>query len=513
MIMSGKHSYILAIDQGTSSTKTILFDEEGKAVAKGSEPLKSYFLEGGFVEQDPAEIYQNVLASVQKCVDAFQSTGGDPADIKACGISNQRETFIVWNAEGRPLYNAVVWQCKRSTKICERLKDAGLEEQIKEKTGLIIDPYFSGSKLLWLYENADDVRRAIDDGKAYFGTVDTWLLYKLTRGKSYLTDYTNASRTLFFHLQELRWDRELLRQFGLSNIQLPEPRPSSYHFGETDFNGLLNSAIPITAMIGDSHAAAFGEGCFSPGMAKATLGTGSSILMNIGSEVKSSTNGMITTICWSTEDRVDYAFEGVIVSCGSTIEWIKNELGLVNDSTATEAMATAVADNNGVYLVPAFSGLGAPHWDMNRKASITGLTFDCNKNHIVRAALESIPYQIKDVIVAMEEDAGVELAQLMVDGGMTSNGFVLQFLADLLQRKIVKIGMPDVSALGAAYMAGLKAEVYKNIDYLKTLNSQKSFVSPANNRRVVGWYAGWCELIRGHAVKTFAEGGNEGVRK
>jgi glycerol kinase len=277
---------------------------------------------------------------------------------------------------------------------------------------------------------------------------------------------------------------------------LPEAKPSSHFFGESNFNGVFNQPISITGMIGDSHAAAFGEGCFTPGTAKATLGTGSSILMNIGSEVRDSKNGMITTICWSTEDRVDYAFEGVIVSCGSTIEWLKNDVGIISDSRQTEAMATSVADNNGVYLVPAFSGLGAPHWDMNRKASITGLTFDCNKNHIVRAALESIPYQIKDVIEAMIQDADIELKELMVDGGITSNKFILQFLSDLLERRIINIGMPDVSALGAAYMAGLKAGVYKNIEYLRTLNSNKSFVYPVDNKKMNGWYEGWKTAIK-----------------
>jgi glycerol kinase len=301
---------------------------------------------------------------------------------------------------------------------------------------------------------------------------------------------------LFFNLKELIWDKELLKNFGLSKINLPECKPSSYYFGEAGFDGLIDNAMPITGMIGDSHAAAFGEGCFSAGTAKATLGTGSSILMNIGNEVRLSQNGMVTTVCWSTEDRVDYAFEGVIVSCGSTIEWIKNELGLLNDSKQTEAMATSVTDNNGVYLLPAFSGLGAPHWDMNRKASITGLTIDCNKNHVVRAALESIPYQIKDVIVAMEQDAGIELEQLMVDGGITSNKFVLQFLADLLQRTIVNIGMPDVSALGAAYMAGLRVGVYNNVEYLKLLNKKKNFIHPELNAgKVQVWYEGWKSVI------------------
>jgi glycerol kinase len=297
-------------------------------------------------------------------------------------------------------------------------------------------------------------------------------------------------------LSTLCWDEELLARFGLSALNLPALKPSSFYFGETDFNGLLQEPVPITAMIGDSHAAAFGEGCFSPGTAKATLGTGSSVLMNIGSKRKDAHSAMVTTVCWSTEERVDYALEGVIVSCGSTIEWLKNELGLMDDSSQTESMATSVRDNNGVYLVPAFSGLGAPHWDMNRRASITGLTFDCTKNHIVRAALESIPYQIKDVLVAMEEDAGIELKELMVNGGITSNRFVLQFLSDLLERTIVHTGMPYVSALGAAYLAGLKVGVYRDLDHLQSLNSEKTLIHPAANKEMKKWYAGWQSVIQ-----------------
>jgi glycerol kinase len=491
-------SYILAIDQGTSSTKTILFDNEGKPFARGSEALKTNYTDNGFVEQDPEGIYQNVLASITQCLQDFKAKGGGLNDIKACGISNQRETLVVWDKTGKPLYNAVVWQCKRSVHICERWKQAGHEEMIRSKTGLIIDPYFSGSKLVWLYENNEAVKAAIDNSEAYFGTIDTWLLYKLTGGESYLTDYTNASRTLFFNLHTLDWDKDLLQVFGLSNLQLPQPKSSSAFFGQSNFNGLLPNAIDITAMIGDSHAAAFGEGCFTPGTAKATLGTGCSIIMNIGDQPKQSSNGMVTTICWSTEDKVQYALEGVIVTCGATIEWLKNELGLFTDSKQTAAMATAVSDNGGVYLVPAFSGLGAPHWDMNRKASITGITFGTNKNHVVRAALEAIPYQIKDVIVAMELDTKIPLDQLMVDGGITSNQFVLQFLADLLDKNVVNIGQSDVSALGAAYMAGLKAGIFKSIEHLQELNTNQSIVSPFSKKEQVDkYYNDWKQAVAG----------------
>jgi glycerol kinase len=483
-------TYILSIDQGTSSTKTLLFDGAGKVVSSASEPLKSYYAAEGWVEQHPEEIYANVRQSVETCLQAFKARGGNVAAIGAAGISNQRETFVVWDETGVPLYNAVSWQCKRSIAVCERLASEGLQDLIR-----LIDPYFSGSKLIWLYENNENVRRAIDEGKAYFGTVDTWLLYKLTGGQRYYTDYTNASRTLFFNLQTLSWDRELLAAFGLSRLNLPQPRPSAANFGESTFNGLFSQPIPITGMIGDSHAAAFGEGCFTPGTAKATLGTGCSIMMNIGSGAKISGRGMVTTICWSTGDRVDYALEGVIVTCGATIEWLKNELGLFARSQDTEQMARAVPDNGGVYLIPAFSGLGAPHWQMNRKASVSGLTFGSTRNHIVRAALESIPYQIKDVIVAMEADTGISLAGLMVNGGLTSNGFVLQLLAELLSKPVVNKGMPDVSARGAAYLAGLQAGTYKDLDHLARLHTEEKVLEPAGNTDVQAWYAQWQRII------------------
>ncbi|MVM30268.1 glycerol kinase GlpK [Spirosoma sp. HMF4905] len=485
-------SYILAIDQGTSSTKTLLFDKEGNVVARASEPLKTNYFGDGYVEQEPEAIFRNVLSSVGKCIGTFAAEEGNLKAINACGISNQRETFIVWDEHGVPLHNAIVWQCKRSIGVCERLKEEGLEETIQAKTGLFIDPYFSGSKLIWLYENDEKVRQSIDAGKAYFGTVDTWLLYKLTNGQRYLTDYTNASRTLFFNLETLSWDQELLATFGLSRLNLPEPKPSSAFFGESNFNGLFDHSIPITSLIGDSHAAAFGEGCFSPGTAKATLGTGCSIIMNIGEALTTSKHGMVTTVCWSTEERVDYALEGVIVTCGATIEWLKNTLELFAESRETEAMATAVPDNGGVYIIPAFSGLGAPHWQMSRKASISGLTFGSTKNHIVRAALESIPYQIKDVIVAMEQDTGISLEELMVNGGISANKFVLQFLADLLGKSVVNKGMPDVSAQGAAYLAGLKAGIYKDLAYLTSINLNKETVKPGvDQEKAVLDYAGW----------------------
>ncbi|MES2573331.1 MAG: glycerol kinase GlpK [Bacteroidota bacterium] len=492
-----ENSLILAIDQGTSSTKTIIFNTKGEVLAKATEILETNYLEGGLVEQDPEGIYQNVLLSVKVCLAVFTSNGGKTEDIKSAGISNQRETFIVWDKSGKAIAPAVVWQCKRSIAICEDLNSKkGIPGEVKNKTGLIIDPYFSGTKLIWLNQNNKAVTKKIKSGEAYFGTVDTWLLYKLTGGNQYLTDYSNASRTLLFNLENLEWDTELIETFGLTGINLPEPKPSAFHYGESLFEGLFEKPLPITAMIGDSHAAAFGEGCLNPGTAKATLGTGCSVLMNIGGKPKSSVSGMITTICWSTEERVDYALEGVIVSCGSTIEWLKNELQIFDESKETEAMATSVSDNNGVYIVPAFSGLGAPFWDMNRKASIEGLTFDCKKNHIVRAALETIPYQIKAVLDAMEKDTGVPIQELMVNGGITANNFVMDYLTDLLDSKVIKSTMPDVSALGAAYLSALGAGIFRNLAEIQQLFGQRPALHSGKYLEVGKDYQVWNELVK-----------------
>lgn len=488
---------ILAIDQGTSSTKSLIFSPNGKVLARGSAPLTSCYPKPGYVEQKPDEIYGNVIDSLRLCLEDYKNMGGNPDDIETCGISNQRETMVVWNRKGEPLYNAIVWQCKRSIGICERLAKEGLEKEINRRTGLIIDPYFSGTKMIWLYEQEEEIKKAVDGGDAYFGTVDCWLLYRLTKGEKYYTDYTNASRTLFLNLESLEWDRSLMEKFGLAGLNLPEPKPSSFLFGTSDFNGLLDKKIPITGMIGDSHAAAFGEGCYEKGTAKATLGTGSSILLNTGEKPVYSQKGMVTTICWSITERVDYALEGIIVTCGATIEWLKNQLGLFADSKETEQMAATVENNNGVYLVPAFSGLGAPHWKMDARAVISGLTLGCNKNHLVRAALESIPYQIKDVIAAMEEESGQPLRELKIDGGISANRFVVQYLTDLLNTKVVNIGMADVSGLGAALIAATGIGIYSSPEQIRIDQSEiKSFTPGKDLRFVDQSYEGWKETIQ-----------------
>ena len=488
--------YILAIDQGTSSTKSLIFDDKGQVIVKGIEPLHTNYFGEGFVEQEPEVIYQNVLASVTKCLQDFIVKGHDTNGIAGIGISNQRETFVVWDKEGKPIHNAVVWQCKRSVQICEELKQWGLSEKVNEKTGLVIDPYFSATKLIWLNRNSEAVKNAIQKGEAYFGTVDTWLLYKMTNGKNYATDYTNASRTLLCNLHTLQWDETLIEAFGLTGIQLPEIKSSSASFGETTLDGLFAEAIPVAAMIGDSHAAAFGEGCFEAGTAKATLGTGCSILMNIGDKPVQSNNGMVTTICWSIDGRIDYALEGVIVSCGATIEWLKNELNLFSDSKETEAIATAVTDNGGVYLIPAFSGLGSPHWQMERRASISGISFGTTKNHIVRAALESISYQIKDVVAAMQTDATVDLKSVNINGGISGNRFVMQMIADLLQRNITRSAVADASALGAAFLAGLTTGLYNDLSSLKQFIAVDQLYKPVSSIELEATYMQWQSLIK-----------------
>jgi len=490
--------FILAIDQGTSGTKAVVFDHQGRIAAKATEPLKSHFPRPGFVEQDPREIYNNVLAAVKACLHQFQLSTSQTLDaIAACGISNQRETFVLWEESGEPLCHALVWQCKRSIAICDRLKGSPLEKEIRRRTGLIADPYFSGTKLLWLKENDSRIAEAIRAGRALFGTVDTWLLYKLTGGRSYLTDHTNASRTLLFNIDQLQWDQHLLAEFGLQGLHLPEAKPSSWDYGRTDFDGFLPKAIPISAMIGDSHAAAFGEGCFTAGTAKATLGTGCSILLNTGSKRIEPAQGTVATICWSVPGRVDYALEGIIVTCGATIAWLRDQLGLFAQSAETQEMALAVPDNGGVYVVPAFSGLGAPHWRMDLRAAILGLTFGSDKRHIARAALESIPYQIRDVTTIMEQDSGVLLRQLKVDGGITANGFVMQFLTDLLGVDVVNIGIADVSALGAALLAGLHEGIFTDIEQLEGLSIGRQTYCPGPGQYdVQGWYHGWKRAVQ-----------------
>ncbi len=495
--------YMLAIDQGTSGSKAIIFDRNGAVISEASEALHTQHFENGFVEQDPEGVFENVIQAVQKCLSSFQDMGFSLTSIACCGISNQRETFILWDEAGNRLTPAVVWSCKRSIDICGELRKAGQESLIHERTGLIIDPYFSGTKLLWFLRNDQELKDRIRSGDVFFGTVDTWLLYKLSGDEIFSTDHTNASRTLLFNIHSLQWDPDILQMWGLENLKLPKVQKSASYFGESDFNGLLPAAIPITAMIGDSHAAAFGEGCFEQGGGKVTLGTGSSIMVNVGDCPVDSSNGMLSTICYSSDEGVKYGLEGAIVACGSTLEWLRKELHLFENPAETEQIAMSVEDNGGVYLIPAFSGLGAPHWQMDRKASIEGMTFGTTKNHIVRAALESIAYQIKDVIIAMCKDMNTPMRELAVNGGISRNNFVMKFLADLLSFNLRKRQNPHVSALGAAYLAGLQMGIFRDMQEVQYLVSQSAkIVRPdLGNIAVQEYYEGWLQHIGKHMSK------------
>lgn len=451
--MSNK-PYIIAIDQGTSSTKTLAFDTSGKVVAKGAAKLDIRY-EQNFVEQCPEEIYQSVLQAVEACRDDLVQQGIHSNQIAAVGITNQRETFVLWDASGNVLYNAISWQCKRSSAICDRLKNNGKENLIKTKTGLPIDPYFSATKLIWLVENVPAIAAELKGGNVFFGTVDTWILYKLTAGQCYRTDHTNASRTMLFNIYELTWDEALLKEFGLQGLRLPEVCSSSDKYALSTFDGLFDEPLPIRAVIGDSQAAALGAGCFKRGEAKATLGTGSSIMMAVGQDLRYKGQDTVDAIYYSTEQGVVYAAEGIIVSCGATITWMRDQLRLFVEEKELQQIAQEVPANHGVTVIPAFSGMGTPYWKKDAKATITGLTFGSDRSHLIRAALESVCFQIKDVILATEAEHQLKMSQLMVNGGMSKNKFVVQFLADLLNKPVVCGAMADASALGCARLAGI----------------------------------------------------------
>jgi glycerol kinase len=494
--MTDTPTYILAIDQGTSSTKTIIFDQAQRVVAQATEPLSAVYLEGGLVEQNPKEIIAVTKRSIAKCLELFCSSGLNTHQIMACGISNQRETFVLWDKEGNPLYNAVVWQCKRSTDICREWIENGLIDMITNKTGLLVDPYFSASKLVWLQRNNEAINQQIQNKQAHFGTIDTWLLYHLTDGRAFLTDHTNASRTLFFNLHDLTWDADLIKTYGLTGLCLPDILCSADRFGETNLFGLLDHMIPIHAMIGDSQSAAIGEGCFFSGYAKATLGTGCSLMINVGEKYPRVAHGLVTTIAWSRAGRTDYAVEGVIVSCGSTIEWLKKNLRLFEDVAVTEAMAESLKDNNGVYLVPAFSGMGAPYWAMNAKAAISGLSFDTTAGHIVRAALEAIGYQIRDVLEAVASLSNVQLERLAIHGGISQNQFVIGFLAALCEAQVLRSIQPNASCLGAARLAGLEAGIY-TLEMDAAVHQTSEVIKPLLSRaEAEQHYLGWKDAVQ-----------------
>lgn len=480
--------YILSFDQGTTSSRAIVFNHDGEIVAIAQKEFTQIYPKAGWVEHDPLEIWSTQLSVAAEVI---VKAGLTAKDFNSIGITNQRETTVIWDKEtGKPIYNAIVWQDRRTSAYCDEIKKQGLSKKIQDKTGLIIDSYFSATKAKWILENVDGAREKAEAGKLAFGTIDTWLIWKLTNGQTHVTDVTNASRTMLYNIHTLSWDDELLALFGIPKQMLPEVKSSSEVYGETAGN-ILAAKLPIAGIAGDQQSALFGQMCTDIGMVKNTYGTGCFMLMNIGNKPKTSANNLITTIAWKINNEVIYALEGSIFIGGAVVQWLRDEMGLISKSADVETLAQKVKDTQGVYVVPAFAGLGAPHWDQHARGTITGLTRGTNKSHIARAALESIAYQTMDVLKAMEADAGVSIAELRVDGGATANNLLMQFQADLLNCKVIRPEVTEVTAIGAAYLAGLATGFWESIDQIRSQwKINKTFVAEAgidNIERIKGW--------------------------
>ena len=451
--------YIMALDQGTTNSRCIIFDQRGNIAAQAQREFRQIFPQSGWVEHDAEEIRDSQFAVAREALQRGSLTAGD---IAAIGITNQRETTVVWDKKtGKPVTNAIVWQCRRTAPDCDALIKAGYEEMIQAKTGLRVDAYFSATKIRWILENVPGARQKADAGELLFGTVETWLLWNLTKGRVHVTDYANAARTMLFNIHTLQWDEELLSLLEIPRSMLPEPRPNSEIYGETD---LFGAAIPIGGMGGDQQCALFGQGCFEEGEAKNTYGTGCFMLMNTGERPIRSENGLLTTIAWGLNGSVHYALEGSVFVAGAAIQWLCDELGLIQTAAESEEHALAVADNGGVYVVPAFVGLGAPYWNPYARGVICGLSRGSSRRHLIRATLESLAYQTYDVLAAMTRDAGTALKSLKVDGGAAANNFLMQFQADIIQKAVQRPKTIETTALGAAYFAGLAAGFWKNTD-------------------------------------------------
>ena len=481
--------YIMALDAGTTSNRCILFDEKGEICSIAQKEFTQYFPKPGWVEHDANEIWSSQLGVA---VEAMAKLGIGADDIAAIGITNQRETTIVWDkSTGEPVYNAIVWQCRRTSEYCDTLKDKGLTDKFREKTGLIIDAYFSGTKLKWILDNVDGVRERAEKGELLFGTVETWLIWKLTKGKAHVTDYSNASRTLLFNIKDLTWDKEILEELNIPESMLPEPKPSSCVYGYSDAS-FFGKEIPISGAAGDQQAALFGQTCFNPGEAKNTYGTGCFMLMNTGETPVYSNNGLVTTIAWGLDGKVNYALEGSIFVAGASIQWLRDELRIIESAADSEYMAKKVKDTNGCYVVPAFTGLGAPYWDQYARGTIVGLSRGVNKYHIIRATLESIGYQVNDVLHAMKADSGIDLAALKVDGGASANDFLMQFQSDIINAPVKRPSCVETTAMGAAYLAGLAVGYWNSKeDVIKNWAIDKVF-SPImgedqRERKIKGW--------------------------
>ena len=483
--------YILALDAGTTSTRAILFDEEGESVLKAQKEFPQYYPKPGYVEHHPNEIWQSQLAVARECL---EKSGISSEDLLAIGITNQRESTIVWDRKtGQAIYPAIVWQCRRTTEWIKEAQSAHPEisQKIREKTGLVFDPYFSATKIRWILDHVEGAQERAEAGELCFGTVDTWLMYKLSKGTCFATDYTNASRTLLFNIHSLEWDEELLSFFRIPKSMLPKVNPSSGFFGEVD-SEFLGRTIPICGVAGDQQAALFGQCCFQKGDVKNTYGTGCFMLMNTGDQVIPSKHGLLSTIAWGIDGKVQYALEGSVYVGGAVIQWLRDELHLLDRAEDSEYFASKVEDSNGCYIVPAFTGLGAPYWDPFARGSITGLTRGVNKNHIIRAALESIAFQSRDLLLSMEQDMGQRLRSLRVDGGASGNNFLMQFQADLMQASVIRPHSIETTALGAAYLAGLSVGLYESMESLEERHHVEMEFFPKMSRekreeKVRGW--------------------------
>lgn len=486
--------YILALDQGTSSSRAIVFDEHGLTKAVSQKEFTQIFPKPGWVEHNPMEIWSSQAAVIAEAITSIDING---LNIAAIGITNQRETTIVWDAEtGEPVYNAIVWQDRRTSEFCDGLKRDGRTDLIRSKTGLIIDAYFSATKILWILENVPGARQKADEGKLRFGTVDTWLIWMLTRGEVHVTDVSNASRTMLFNIHTLEWDKELLQLFDIPESMMPQVKSSSEIYGYTKTT-LFAHEVPIAGIAGDQQAALFGQMCTEPGSVKNTYGTGCFMLMNSGERPIMSSNNLLTTIAWKIGDKVNYALEGSIFVAGSVVQWLRDGLGIIRSSSEIEALACSVEDNGGVYFVPALTGLGAPHWDQYAKGCIYGLSRGTTAAHIARAALEGIAFQTMDIVNAMQKDAGVTLKELKVDGGASRNNLLMQFQADILGTSVIRPTVTETTALGAAYLAGLAVGYWESIDHIKSQWGVDTTFRPlATQEKVEELKAGWNDAIK-----------------
>lgn len=488
-----KEKFILAIDQSTSATKALIVDSTGSVRCRISKKHEQIYPAQGWVEHDPVEIYKNVKLVIKKIIN---TSGIDEKEFIGMSITNQRETVVVWDKEtGCPVYNAIVWQCRRTSEICSELRE--YEEMVTEKTGLRLDPYFSGTKIKWILDNVKGAREKANKGQLLLGTIDSWIIWKLTNGRSHVTDYTNASRTLLFNIRTLNWDKELLNIFNIPEIMLPEIYPSDEVFGQTDLDGDLKNALKICGVIGDSQGALFGQRCFETGMAKSTFGTGNSIMVNVGEKYVPSKNGIVSTIAYVSKAGVNYGIEGIINSSGDTINWIRNGLELFKEFSEFNEAVTEIGNNEGVYLVPAFLGLGIPYWESDAKASIVGISRDVTKKHVMRAALESIAYQVKDAIEVIENETGIKVKNLNIDGGVTTNKIYNQFLADLLNCNIEKNLNEELSPIGAALLGGLGLGMWSCIDEIKKMpNETEAYESKIQDEERIKIYKGWQNAVK-----------------